>query len=432
MHMLRRSFFVVAGMVLSLLGGAGLAGSAVAQTVPADGLSIADAGATGDGQTLNTVRIQGAIDQLAGKGGGTLVVPPGVFLTGAIFLKPEVNLYLAEGGVLKGSTNVQDYPQTMTRVEGHFTEWLPALINADRADHLRIYGPGTLDGNGAPFWKKFWVQRKVEPKVTNLEVPRPRLALIQHSKDVQISRVHFKDSSFWNLHLYACQDVVVDKVSFNAPNFQPPNRAPSSDAMDVDSCQRVTVSGCTFSVGDDCVCLKGSKGPFAGQDTNSAPTEHIHVINCTFEKGQGVVTLGSEATVIRDVVVENCRVTGTIPLVRIKIRPDTQQDYEDIHYRNITLAGGGSIMECRPWTQYFDLEGQPAPKSMVKNVTVSDIKGTFGSFGEIDGKPETTISDITLENIDVQLKQPVLKVGTVDHLTYKNVVVNGKPYPGGM
>ena len=388
-------------------------------------LSITDLGAIGDGQTLNTTQIQAAIDQLAVKGGGTLVIPQGVFVSGAIFLKPGVNLYLEEGAVLKGSTNSTDYPKMMTRIEGHFEEWLPAFINADKADHLRISGPGVLDGSGAPFWKSFWGHRRGETNVTNLGVPRPRLMFIQNSRDVRINGISFTNSAFWNLHLYRCMNVVVENAGFEALHLRPPNRAPSSDAIDVDSCQRVTVRGCTFAVGDDCVCLKGSKGPFAMQDKDSPPTEHIRVTGCTFKAGDGAVTLGSEATVVRDVVVENCSITGIMPLVRIKVRPDTPQDYEDIHYRNITLTGGGAIIEFRPWTQFFDLEGQPAPKSVVKNITVSDIKGSASSFGEIIGRPETAISDISLKNIDVQLKNGNLKTVNVRNLKIRNVKVNG-------
>src|SRR4051794_17108604 len=133
-------------------------------------LSIVDAGAAGDGATLNTPKIQSAIDRLASEGGGTLVVPKGVFLRGAIFLKPGVNLQLDEGAVLKGSTDTKDYPKTRTRIEGHFEEWLPALVNADRADHLRITGPGTLDGSGEVFYRTFWDARKRDSKVTNVAV----------------------------------------------------------------------------------------------------------------------------------------------------------------------------------------------------------------------------------------------------------------------
>ncbi|HJQ32050.1 MAG TPA: glycosyl hydrolase family 28 protein [Pyrinomonadaceae bacterium] len=389
--------------------------------------SIADLGAVGDGRTLNTERIQSAIDQLASKGGGTLVVPRGVFLTGAIFLKPGVNLQLDEGAVLKGSTDRKDYPKRETRIEGHFEEWLPALVNADRVDHLRITGPGTLDGSGAPFWEDFWARRKANPKTTNLDVERPRLALIQNSEDVRVSGVTFKDSGFWNLHLYRCRNVVVENVRFQVPDGV---RCPSTDGTDIDSCQNVTIRGCTYRVDDDCIALKGSKGPSAMDDKDSPPVEHIRVENCTFERGHGVVTLGSEATLVRDVVVKNIKVVGPINLVRLKLRPDTPQRYEDIHYRDVTLdSAAGAIMAVLPWTQFFDLKGQPPPKSVVRDVTLSNVRGSYGAFGTLQGNPgQTDITDITLENIAVSLKDENLKAVDVKNLKLRKVSVNGKPF----
>lgn len=389
-------------------------------------VSVTDFGAVGDGRTLNTGRIQSAIDQLASKGGGTLVIPRGVFMSGAVFLKPGVNLHLDEGAVLKGSTDRKDYPKMQTRIEGHFEEWLPALVNADRADHLRISGSGTLDGNGAPFWADFWARRKENPKTTNLDVERPRLALIQNSEDVRISGVTFKDSGFWNLHLYRCRNVVVENVRFEIPDGV---RAPSTDGTDIDSCQNVTIRNCAYRVDDDCIALKGSKGPLAMGDRDSPPVEHIRVTGCTFERGHGVVTLGSEATVVRDVLVEKSRVVGPINLVRLKLRPDTPQRYEDIHYRDITLDSTGTILQVQPWRQFFDLKGEPPPKSVVRNVTLSNIKGTYGSFGTIQGNPgQTELIDFKFENVDVRLKNEELKAVDVKNLTFRNVNVNGKPF----
>lgn len=271
-----------------------------------------------------------------------------------------------------------------TRIEGHFSNWLPALINADGVDHLRIGGAGTLDGNGAPFWAEFWARRKAEEQTTNLDVPRPRLALIQNSDDVQISGITFKDSGFWNLHLYRCTNALIEKTRFEVPTGA---KCPSTDGTDIDSCQNVTIRDCVYSVDDDCVCLKGSKGPLPMQDKDSPPVEHMLVTGCTFERGHGVVTLGSEATVIRDVIVENCRVGGSIDLARLKLRPDTAQLYEDVHYRNITLAGTGTLLAIRPWKQYFDLGGEAPPHSIVRNVTLSNIKGRYGIIWRAHRKP---------------------------------------------
>jgi alpha-L-rhamnosidase len=401
--------------------------AAKSKTASAKGTSVVDFGAVGDGRTLNTERIQSAINQLTSRGGGTLVFPKGVFMSGAIFLKPGVNLRLNEGAVLKGSADRKDYPKLRTRVEGHFEEWLPALVNADGVNHLRIDGPGTLDGNGAPFWADFWARRKENPKTTNLDVERPRLALIQNSEDVRISGVTFKDSGFWNLHLYRCKNVVVENVRFEVAEGA---RAPSTDGTDIDSCQNVTIRGCVYRVDDDAVCIKGSKGPFAREDKDSPPVEHIRVTGCTFERGHGVVTLGSEATVVRDVLVEKCRVVGPAALVRLKLRPDTPQLYEDIHYRDITLdSTAGSLVEVRPWRQFFDLQGQPPPKSVVRNVTLSNVRGSYGSFGDLQGNPgQTEISDITLANIDVRLKDEKLNAVDVKNLKIEHVTVNGKPF----
>ena len=145
--------------------------------------------------------------------------------------------------MLKGSSDTKDYPKVLTRIEGHFEEWVPALINADKADHLRISGSGTLDANGAPFWQEFLARRKADPSTTNVDVKRPRLALIQNSDDVQISGITFKNSAFWNLHLYGCKNVVVEKVRFEVPNGV---KCPSTDGTDVDSCQNVTIHGCSY------------------------------------------------------------------------------------------------------------------------------------------------------------------------------------------
>ncbi len=389
-------------------------------------VDVTKSGAVGDGTTLNTVKIQKAIDDCSANGGCTLWFPKGVFLSGAIFIKPKVNLFLDEGAVIKGSNDRKDYPKSMTRIEGHFEEWLPALINADGVDGLRITGSGILDGNGVTFWEDFWNRRKLNSKTTNLDVERPRLAFIQNSKNVKISGIKFKDSSFWNLHIYNCQKVLVENVRFEV---QEGLRAPSSDGIDIDSSQNVTVRGCHFRVDDDGVCLKGSKGPFALDDKQSKPVEHIRITNCTFERSHGVLTLGSEATIIRDVVIEKSKVIGQIPLVRFKLRPDTPQLYENIHFRDITLDSTGAIFEVRPWKQFFDLKGQTPPKSIVRNITLTNIKGSFGSFGEIQGNlNQTTIGNIKLKNIDVQIKDDKLKIVDVTNFKLNNVKVNGKPY----
>lgn len=395
-------------------------------------VSIGESGAVADGKTLNTRAIQDAIDALAAKGGGTIVVPAGKFLTGALFLKPGVNLHLEKDAVLLGSTNIEDYPLRPTRIEGHTEPWRPALVNASKCDKLQITGEGTIQGGGKPFWEAFWSRYKADKKTKNLDVHRPRNLFVEDSNDITVSGISLRDSGFWNFHLYRCQRVTIEKMDIRTPPH-----SPSTDGIDVDSCQYVTIRGCYISVDDDDIAMKGTKGPHADQDKDSPAVEHIRISDCTFALGHGVVTLGSEACHVRDVVVENCRVVrpekgghGNV-LVRLKLRPDTPQRYEDIHFRNITLDFPGELIAIRPWTQYFDLKGEPPPAQLVRNVTITNVTGKAGSFGLINGPEKSVVRDITMKDIDLQLNNPRVTIRKVEGLKVENVKFNGKPYELG-
>ena len=391
--------------------------------------SVVDFGAAGDGRSFSTLEIQKAIDAAAAEGGGTVVIPEGVFTSGALFLKPGVNLHLEKGAILRGSTDLDDYPRMRTRIEGHFEVWRPALLNATKIDHLRITGEGTIEGSGQPLWQEFWRRLSADPGTKNLDVERPRLIFIADSEDVVVSGLSLRDSGFWNLHLYRCRNVLIENLDIRSTVG-----APSTDGIDIDSSQHVTIRGCFISVDDDCIAIKGSKGVHALEDRDSPPVENIRVYDCTFGLGHGVVTLGSEATIVRDVVVERIRVIGPtgprrIEVVRMKLRPDTPQTFEDIHFKDVVLDGVGRLISIAPWTQYFDLKGQPAPSSTVRNVTIENVTGSFERFGQIIGHENATISGIKLENIDLTLQDPELALGDrVAELTVSDVSVNGKPW----
>lgn len=426
--------FTRRALVLSMLSAPLWSAAAGAATGSGRRLSIADTGALADGATINTAAIQSAIDKLAGQGGGTVVVPSGVFVSGALFLKPKVDLHLEAGAVLRCTTDMRHFPVRRTRIEGHFEEGFnPALINADGCDGLHITGAGTLDGAGRPIWDQFWKMRgeSKDPKTfRNLAVPRARLALIENSRGVVVDGVTFKDSQFWNLHLYRCRDVLVHGARFQVPDDY--KQAPSTDGIDLDSCQDVVIDGCDFSVTDDCIAAKGSKGPHAMDDKDSPPVERIRVRNCVFRRGNSMMTLGSEATIVRDVVVENCTARGIDNIAVLKLRPDTPQHYEDIHFRNLTLdapSGRSTIISMQPWSQYVDLKGEAPPQSIVTNISLEGIKGRFVNFGTIRGNPgQTTISNILLKDVDVTLTKDRLETTGVRDLRFEKVLVNGKAY----
>jgi polygalacturonase len=391
-------------------------------------LSIAATGAVGDGVTLNTAAIQKAIDALATNRGGTLVIPKGEFLSGAIFLKPGVNLQLDKGAVLKGSTNIEDYPEIETRIEGHFQVWIPALVNASNVDHLRITGQGTIAGGGKPFWDEFASRRKANTNVTNVAVKRPRNIFIRDSKDVQISGISLRESGFWNLHLFRCTDVLVKNVDIRAPL-----RSPSTDGIDVDSCRKVAIKGCYISVNDDNIVLKGNKGTSALDDKTIPPVEHIRISNCTFGLGNSALTVGSEATLVRDVVIENCKLTGTNKncVLKLKLRPDTEEHYENITVRNITVDNPAvQLVSILGWTQFFDLQGKPAPSQWVTNVTLMNITGSLRDFGRVDGPAKSTVANLAFKNINIALTNPAVVTRNVKNLKFTKVKINGVAYIG--
>jgi polygalacturonase len=394
--------------------------------------SITEFGAVPDGATINTRAIQSAIDQLAQDGGGTLGIPAGKFLTGSIFLKPGVNLHLDSNAVLLGSTNLEDFPSIPTRIEGATHVWRPAIVNAHNCDNFQITGQGTIQGGGKIFWDEFWRRRKADPAVTNLAVERPRNIFIRDSQNVRVSGISMRESGFWNLHLYRCRNVTIEGVDIRTPPM-----SPSTDGIDLDSCQDVTVVGCYISVDDDNIAIKGTKGPLADKDKDSPANERIRIVNCTFGHGHGVVTLGSEACLVDGVLVENCKVedppdVGNAAvqtcLVKLKVRPDTPQHYQNIHFRNIALNTIGSVISIEPWTQFFNLKGQAEPAQRIENITVENVSGRASEFGRIAGPPKCTIRNVSLRNLDLTLRKTEVPIESVQGLAIQNCLINGKPF----
>src|SRR5690606_978844 len=167
---------------------------------------ITDYGVKTDSSLIQTKALQAVIDLAAKQGGGAVVIPKGVFLSGALFFKQNTHLYLSKGAVLKGSDDISDFPVLMTRIEGESVEYFPALVNADGLDGFTLTGEGTINGNGLRYWKAFWLRREWNPDCTNKDEMRPRLVYVSNSKNIQISGVHLKDSPFWTTHFYRSEE----------------------------------------------------------------------------------------------------------------------------------------------------------------------------------------------------------------------------------
>jgi polygalacturonase len=401
---------------------------AILFTAQAQDYVITSYGVSADSTKLNTKAIQNVIDRAHKKGGGTIVIPKGVFLTGALFFKPNTKLRLSEGAVLKGSDDISNYPLIPSRMEGRKLDYYAALINAYNVNNFTITGPGTINGNGYRFWTAFWAyrdsMRKIGKEATNLEVHRPRLLFIWGCNNVKIQNVNLRNSGFWTTHLYQCNNVLIENCDIRSPYKPVP--APSTDGIDIDVCKKVTVRNCYISVNDDAVCIKGGKGPDAHKRPENGIVEDILVENCTFGESHGTLTLGSESIHARNITMRNCKVENNCPILRLKMRPDTYQTYENITIENIT-GKCGTIISMNPWKQFFDMGGSTEkPFATVRNITMSNIKVSCKSFGELQGNPSDTVSNIVFKNIEATAESPALKTKYSDIKT-ENVIVNGSP-----
>ena len=328
---------------------------------------ITNYGAVQDSTLLQTSAIQKAIDAAAVRG-GTVVIPRGTWLSGALFFKPKTHLMLEEGAVLKGSTNTWDFPDVPVHIEGILQPYASALINASGCDGFSIRGEGTLDGNGLPYWEAFWARRKENPKCTNLEVRRPRMISVSNSKNLCIEGIRLCNAAFWNIHLYKCERIYIAGVDIYAPIK--PVKAPSSDGIDLDACRDVHIVSCSIATGDDLIALKGGKGPWADQDPDNGTNAHILVEDCRFGHGPGVLVFGSECIGARNVVLRGSSVDGADRLVWLKMRPDTPQRYADILVEGVK-GKVRNIVYAKPWTQFFDLKGRKdIPLSVAENICI--------------------------------------------------------------
>ncbi|MFT3844925.1 MAG: glycosyl hydrolase family 28 protein [Lacibacter sp.] len=386
-------------------------------------------GVSNDSTKLNTAAIQSVIDQAEANGGGTIVIPKGVYLTGALFFKPKTKLLLQEGAKLKGSDHIDNYPLIPSRMEGRSIYYYAALINAYHVDSFQINGPGTIDGNGLKYWEYFWFYRdsvkNTGRSATNLEVHRPRLLFIWGCNNVTIKDVKLHNSGFWTTHLYQCNNVLIENCDIRS-QFKPV-KAPSTDGIDIDVCKKVTVRKCYISVNDDAVCIKGGKGPDAHLRRENGIVEDILIEDCVFGESHGTLTLGSESIHARNIVMRNCKMEHNTSILRLKMRPDTYQVYENIRIENIT-GKCGTIISMAPWTQFYDMFGSTEkPFAIVRNISFSNINVQCKTVGTMQGNAADTVSNILFKDITATAEKAELKTNYTG-IQFKNVIVNGSPF----
>ena len=343
--------------------------------------TVNDFGAVSDGSTVSSPSIQKAIDACAAKGGGIVVLKPGTYISGSIFLKDNVHLRIDKGVLILGSQNFNDYPEIDTRIAGIEMKWPAALINIINAKNAAVTGEGIVNARGKFCWDKYWTMRKDYDArglrwIVDYDAKRVRTCLVQNSSDITVKGLTFKNAGFWTVQLLYSHHLTVDGVVIK--NNEDGN-GPSTDGVDIDSSDWVLIQNCDIDCNDDNFCLK------AGRDWDglrvNRPTEYVVIRKCLARKGGGLVTLGSETSGgIRHVLATDLIANHTDNGLRIKSATTRGGTIEDIYFQNCTMDSVKNVfsftLNWNPAYSYSELpkgisyDSIPAHwKSMLQKVT---------------------------------------------------------------
>lgn len=341
---------------------------------PEYSVNITDFGAVADGKTLNTEAINNAIKDVNSKGGGKVVIPAGLWLTGPIELKSNVNLYTEQNSLILFTDDFNAYPILETSFEGLETRRCQSPISAWNAENIAITGYGVFDGSGdswrpvkkgkmtASQWKSLLASGGVVendvwyPTAGSLKGAkackefnnpegietdeewneirpwlRPVLLNIVKSKKVLLEGVTFKNSPSWCLHPLSCEHITIKDVKVFNPWY-----SQNGDALDLESCNYALIINNVFDAGDDAVCLKSGKDEDGRK--RGEPCQNVIVKNNVVLHGHGGFVVGSEMSGgVKNIYVSDCTFLGTDVGLRFKSTRGRGGVVENIHIHNINM-----------------------------------------------------------------------------------------------
>ncbi len=406
-----RLVFQVAMMGAAALGTASVA---TAATI-CDPLTY---GAKADGQTKDTKAIQKAIDSCEAKGGGTVPLQKGIFLTGPIQLKSHITLQVDPGATLLGSQDKTDYPEAQELREAS----VEPLIGAKDAEDITIRGGGTIDGNGKPWWDEVYSHRHMPDFVA---AKRPRLVLLDHCRHVLIEGVTIQNSASWQVVPYYSDDVTIRDGKILAPA-----RSPNTDGVDPFSSHHVTISHMTIDVGDDNVAIKSGQPGSPGPDD---PSTDITVKDCTFLHGHGM-SIGSEVSGgVQNVRVSRVHFENTGNGVRVKSNRDRGGDIGNFDFRDLTMENVGTAILITEYYPKIPQNDTAHPLTRLRprfhDIRITNVKATGAKeAGVIVGLPEAPITTIRLDNVQISAKQGMtISDATVTAHKFSVQAAEGKP-----
>ncbi|MFV0290891.1 MAG: glycoside hydrolase family 28 protein [Mangrovibacterium sp.] len=427
---------------------------------PESNYYINDFGAIGDGKTLNTKAINKAIEICSANGGGKVIVPNGVFLTGAIHLQNNVNLHLTENAILKFSTNPADFlPLVHTRWEGNDVMNYSPLIYANGQTNIAVTGKGTLDGSGSneawwPWkgktdygWKEGTpsqldkgVGREALDAWEKSETPlferragdgyylRPQFVSVINCYRFLLEDVKIINAPFWVVNPILTKDVIVRGIHIES-------LGPNSDGCDPESCKNVLIENCIFDTGDDCIALKSGRNS-DGRKPN-VPVENVLIRNCKMLEGHGGVVLGSEISAGSiNIFAENCEMSSPDldRAVRIKTNSHRGGIIDGVYIRNIEV---GQVKDAVVRINCsYDLGGEGGEGNylpMVRNVYISNINAdmtgkTKAQYGlRLMGiKGKNSVENIFISNCNFKGVEKENDSQYIKNLHLENVLINNK------
>lgn len=422
-------------------------------------VSITDFGAVGDGQTLNTSAISKAINKVVEKGGGKVIIPRGLWLTGPIMLKSNINLCTETGAMVIFSSDKELYPLIETIFEGQKTIRCASPISGKDLENIAITGKGIFDGTGEVWrpvkrekvtesqWKsltenggvissdgRIWYpsrsyqegqsisEMNVPTQLTKLEdfakikdFLRPVMVSLMNCKKVLIDGPSFQNSAAWCLHPLMCEDLIIRNVTVRNPWY-----SQNGDGLDIESCKNTLVYDSNFDVGDDAICVKSGKD--ADGRKRARATENLVIKNCIVYHGHGGVTIGSEMSGgVENLSVSGCTFIGTDVGLRFKsnrgrgglvknlyfsdidmINIPTQAISFNMYYAGMSvpemLAEGTNVKNTSGEIPSVTVETPQFKDISMKNIT---CKGALQAI-YLEGLPELSLENVRLENIDIE------------------------------
>jgi len=416
--------------------------------IPNRSVSIKEFGAIGDGRTINTRPINEAIAHLSAQGGGRVIIPSGVWLTGPIIFRSHIELHAEAGALVLFSKNFDDYPLVLSHYEGRQTVRCQSPLDAEGVEHIAITGEGIFDGGGEAWrpvkkskltehqWQRLvesggvvdesgtrWgpseaalkggeiVEQLVEQGVIDIEsyrpvrdFLRPNMLSFRRCKYILLDGPTFQNSPAWCLHPWASQHITVRNVNVRNPWY-----SQNGDGIDIESCKHVLVENSTFDVGDDAICLKSGKNK-AGRDFGM-PTEYVEVHGCTVYHGHGGIVVGSEMSGgVHHIHVSDCTFIGTDIGIRFKSCRGRGGVVEHIEIENIRMKD--ILGDAISFNLYYEGHAgsgcyggdEKLPVSeetpIFRHISIRDIvcRGAEKTV-LINGLPEMPIQQISLANI---------------------------------